>query len=269
MGEAHSALLADEAYSFSNMARVGIALFDQAHGQPMGAEDELNARAIRKVAKYFSYVGGESLDVERMIVEVLDAALGKIVVGLAVDATPFFEAAERGGIRIVRVEREEDEFVEAAGLFEGGDGVCCEWFPIAHGSDGQGINIGLQSGDKFRALALGEDANGRAAADHGVAPGDGDAALLGDVTGERAANEIDRAERNDVRVEKEIAEEGLDVIEGIRSAQLEQNDAHALLWVVAHEYFPFFGREEIGLQCEMKRQLKNKIMYSRTEDRPL
>ncbi len=126
------------------------------------------------------------------------------------------------------IEGEEDEFIETAVFFECGDGIFGERLPIAHGGDGDRIDVRLQGGDEFGALALREDANRRAAADHGVALGDRNATFLGDVSGERAANEIDGTERNDVGIEKEIAEEGFDGIEGIRPTQLKENDADAL-----------------------------------------
>ena len=119
-------------------------------------------------------------------------------------------------------EREKNEFIEAAGFFKRGDGVFGERLPVAHGGDGNGIDVGLQSGDEFSSLALGEDANGGTAADHGVTLGNGNTALFGDVAGDRATNEIDGTEGDDVGIKKEIAQEGFDGIEGIRAAPVER-----------------------------------------------
>ena len=37
---------------------------------------------------------------------------------------------------------------------------------------------------------------------------------------------------DDVRIEKEIVEEWLDGVEGVRAAELEEDDADALFWIV-------------------------------------
>ena len=174
-----------------------------------------------------------------MIVEGFNAALGERVDRFAVDAAPFLEAAERGGVGIVGIEREQDEFVEMAGGFEGGDGVFGERLPVAHGGDGYGIDVGLEGADKAGALAFGEDGDGRAAADHGVASGDGRRALFCDVAREGAADEIERAQGNDVGIEEEIAQEGFDGGERIRAAQLEEDDADAFF--CGGHGDPFFG----------------------------
>ena len=235
VGKTLRALFADEANGFVDVLRIGIALFDEAHGQAVGAEEEMDARGIGKLAEAFADVGDEGFDVERMIVEIFDGAFGESVDRFAVDAAPFFEAAERGGVGIVGIEREEDEFIETAGRFEGGDGVFGERLPVAHGGDGDGIDVGLEGLDEADALAFGENADGRAAANHGVASGDGRRAFFGDVAGERAANEIERAEGDDVRVEEEIAEEGFDGVEGVGAAELEEDDADAFFVVVVTE----------------------------------
>jgi len=234
VGKLLRALLANETNGFFHVARIGIALFDQTEGEAMGAENQMDAGGIGKLTKDFADVGDECLDVKRMIVEVLDGAFGEGVDGLAVNTTPLFETAERGGIGIVRIKRKKDEFVETPLLFDFGCGVLSEGLPVAHGGDGDGIDVRFKRFYKTDALAFGENANGRAAANLSVALGDRDAAFFGDKTGERAANEIDRAEGDDVRVEKEIAEKGLDGAEGIGAAELEEDDADAFSIASAH-----------------------------------
>ena len=117
VGVTRGALFANEANGFGNVLGIGIALFDEAHREAVGAEEKMNARGVGKLAQAFADVGDESFDVQRMIVKGFNAALGKRVHGFAVDAAPFLKAAERGGIGIVRIEREEDEFIERAGGF--------------------------------------------------------------------------------------------------------------------------------------------------------
>src|ERR1700722_8522884 len=123
-----------------------------------------------------------------------DGAFGESVHRLAVNTAPFFQTAERGGLGIVRVKREKDELVEAVGFFYGGDGVFRERLPVTHRSDGDGIDVRTDRGDEFAALAFGEEGDRRAPADLAVAQGDGRSALLGDVAGQRAADEVERAE---------------------------------------------------------------------------
>src|SRR5271165_3065177 len=238
VGKFLGASFADQAHGFFNVARIGIALFDQAHGQAVGAEDEMDARAIGKLAEAFANIGDQGLNVERVIEEMLDAAFGEGVVGLAVDAAPFFEAAERGGVGEVRVERKENEFVEVVLFLDGGDSVFGKRLPVAHGGDCDGIHVWAYGGDEFGALAFSEEADGRAAADLAVALSYGRSAFFGDVAGEGAADEVERAERDDVRIEEEIAEEGLDGGEGVRAAELEEDDADAFFglgsWLSRH-----------------------------------
>ncbi len=136
-----------------------------------------------KLAKNFADVGDERLDVQRMIEEVFDGPFGKRVGGLTVNFAPFFQATECGGEGIVRIEREKNEFVEMVFLFDLGDGVFGQWFPVAHSGDGYGIDVGFESGDEFGALAFGEDTNGGAAANLAVTLSDRNATFLGDVTG--------------------------------------------------------------------------------------
>ncbi len=217
VGKFCGALFTDEANGFFDVARIGIALFDEAHGKAVGAENEMNAGAIGKLAKNFADVGDERFDVERMIEEVFDGAFGEGVGRLAVDFAPLFEAALRCCKGVVRVERKQDEFVEIIFFFDFGDGVFGKRLPVAHGGDGHWVDIGFESGDEFCALAFGKYADGRAAADLAIALGYRDAAFFCNVTGERAAKEIERTERDDVGVEEEIGEEGLDGIERVGS----------------------------------------------------
>jgi hypothetical protein len=145
----------------------------------------------------------------------------------------------------VRVEREQDEFVETIGFFDCGDSVGGERLPIPHGRDGYRIEIRADGGDKFAALAFREDADGRPAPDLAVALGYGRSAFFGDIAGERAADEIERAQRDDVRIEKEIAKEGFDGDERIGAPELEEDDADAFLGLGSHR----FRRDSLSWAC--------------------
>src|SRR5258708_19382462 len=63
------AAFADEAHGLLNVTGVRIAVFNQAHWQAVRAEDEMNARAVRKLSQAFANVGDERLDVERVVEE--------------------------------------------------------------------------------------------------------------------------------------------------------------------------------------------------------
>jgi len=213
VGKTLSALFADETESFIDVLGIRVTFFDEAHGKAVGAEEEMNAGRIGKLAQAFADVGDEGFDVKRVIVEVFDGTLGKSVNRFAVNAAPLFEAAERGGVGIMGIERQEDKFIEAAGIVKRGDGVFGEGLPVAHGRDGDRVDVRLEGLDEADALAFGENGDGGATANHGVASGDRGRAFFGDVTGERSANEIGWAEGDDVRVKKEIAEKGFDGVE--------------------------------------------------------
>ena len=237
IGKFLRAAFADQAHGLFNMSRVGIAVFDEAHGQAVSAEDEMNARAVGKLAQALADVGDERLDVKRVVEEVFDGALGERVCGRAVDAAPFFQATERGGVGIVRVKREKDKFIEAVGFFDGGDGVFGERLPVAHRGDGDGIEVRADSGDEFAALAFSEDGDGRAAADLAVTQSDGRSTFFGDIAGERAADEVKRAERDNVGVAEEVAEEGFHGGERVGAAELEEDDADAFFGLGSHGCF--------------------------------
>jgi hypothetical protein len=94
------------------------------------------------------------------------------------------------------------------------------------------------------AVTLRENADGRAAADHAVALGNRHTTLFGNVAGERAANEIQRPERDDVRIEKEVAQERFNGFKRVWAAELKEDDANSFFGITAHGHFLFFGREE-------------------------
>src|ERR1700692_2876846 len=114
------------------LARVGIALFDQAHRQSVSAENQVNPRAVRKLPQHTTDVFNQTEDIQRMIVETFDHSFGWSAAGSRPlrairNAVPFFHAAERGGVGIVRVKRQQHNFVEWSGVAQ-----CVEGFD-AHG----------------------------------------------------------------------------------------------------------------------------------------
>jgi hypothetical protein len=234
VGITRGAEFVDQANGFIDVLGVGVALLHEAHGDAVSAEDQMDERSVGKLAETFADVLNKGLNVERMVVETFDGALRKRVDGFAVDAAPLLEAAESGGERIVRIEREENEFIETSGALEASDGFFRERLPVTHRGDGDGIDVRLDGFDEAHALALRENADGRAATNHAIALRDGDAAFFGDIAGERATDEVERAEGDDVGITEEIAKEGLDIGERVGAAELEEDDADAFFGVGGH-----------------------------------
>ncbi len=193
VGKTGGTLFADETNGFRDVFGIGIPLLDKAHGEAMGAEKKMDSQGVRKLAETLADVRDERFDVERMIVEIFDGALGKRVDRFTVNATPLFEAAERSSVGIMGIQREKDEFIQTASRFEGGDGVFGERLPVAHSRDGDGIDVGSEGLNETSALAFSEKGDRRAATNHGVAGRDRRRAFFGDVAGERAANEVEWA----------------------------------------------------------------------------
>ena len=82
-------------------------------------------------------------------------------------AIPFLQAAAGGRERIMRIKRQQNEFVIRLAL-ERGDGLGSAGMPIAHGDNGARGKVRSQSHFQGTRLLLGKTANGRATANCGV-----------------------------------------------------------------------------------------------------
>src|SRR5207247_5221760 len=71
----------------SHLMRIRVAFFDHTHGQAVSAENELRARTVRKLPQSGRDFLDQSLDVMRMIVEILNQMLRRAVARLSKDAT--------------------------------------------------------------------------------------------------------------------------------------------------------------------------------------
>src|SRR6266481_4706905 len=92
------AQLANQPHCLFDLLRIGVALFYQAHRQPMRAEDEMNARAVRELPQNRTDAFDQRLDVERMLVKMVDRTLRRAAVVLAPfrtfnNAPPLFQTA--------------------------------------------------------------------------------------------------------------------------------------------------------------------------------
>ena len=233
------AALEHQAHGFLHLARIGIAAIDEGNRQAMRAENEMNAGGIGEVAEARRDAFGERLNIERMIVEFFDRVHFRGVrggSGWAIETRPFLHAADGGGERILRIEREEDQIVQGRGA-DGGDGFAREGMPIAHGYETFRVAASIASGGERAlegsSLALGEQANWGTAADRGVMIGHDARAPVRDPPGERAARQPRAGEINNVGIAKKIVEEWLDRVGRVGATQLEHHYADALAFAHA------------------------------------
>src|SRR2546423_11048613 len=98
--------LAHETYGRFNLIWVGVTFLDQTHGQPMRAEHQMNARAVRELPKHGADSLHQRLNVQRVIIELPNGMFLWFPVRRTTDATPFFQATEGRSVRKVRIERQ-------------------------------------------------------------------------------------------------------------------------------------------------------------------
>ena len=115
------AFLTGQTHGRFYLSRVGVALFDQAHGQAVSAEDQMNPGAVRKLPQHTADVFNKTAYVQRVIVEAFHHSFGRRTAGsgplrVVGHAVPFFHAAERGGVGIVGIQGEQHNFIEWSGV---------------------------------------------------------------------------------------------------------------------------------------------------------
>src|SRR5277367_1602860 len=136
-----SSLFADKPNSSLDLIRIRITFFDEAHRQSVRAENLMNAGAVCEVPQNRTDSLHERLNIKRIVVELTDSALRRATFWLPIDAPPLLEAAKSCGIRELRVERKEHDLIQRRGLAQRLDGFFGHWMPVAHGDDGDGINL--------------------------------------------------------------------------------------------------------------------------------
>src|SRR6202030_755669 len=131
----------------------------------MRAENELHFAAIIETRERRFDIADERLDILRMHVKFLDddlarrgwrAALRRRLRG--VDATPFFQAAERGGEGGMRIKRQQNESVECRRWPYSVDSFLRERMPVAHGDEAAGVEVARKGGFESARLKFGEPA---------------------------------------------------------------------------------------------------------------
>lgn len=210
---------------------IRVTLFDKAHWQSVGAEDEMNFFGLREAFESFVDAFDEGGDVERVIVKIVDHFYGGRLRGGRsqnfigpIKALPFFQATSRCRERIMRVEREENQFVESETL-KFGDCFGGERMPVAHRDDDGSIEIGRERRGQGAGLAICEFDDGRAAANGLIMFADDLGTLSRDESCERFAGESGAHEVDDFGIAEKVIEERLDRGERVRAAQLEEYDA--------------------------------------------
>src|SRR5580692_629101 len=105
-----------------------------------------------------------------MVIELANGALRRAVLRPPVDTAPFLEAAKRCGVRKMGVERKEYDLLERPGFAQRLGGFRGQRVPVAHGNDGDGIDLARERVDQCAALPLGERSDRGTAANLGVLP---------------------------------------------------------------------------------------------------
>src|SRR5712691_3135280 len=100
---------------------IRIALLDQTHRQTMRAEYQMNSRTVRELPQYGSDPLNQRLNIQRVVVKILDRALWRFGNGgsplrLVGDPAPFIQAAQCSGVGIMRIEWQENDFIQRAGI---------------------------------------------------------------------------------------------------------------------------------------------------------
>src|SRR6266478_7991134 len=194
---------------------IRVALLDQTHWQTVRAEHQMNPRAVREMPQYRSNPLNQRLNIKRMIVEIVDGAFywfpcRQFPLCLIGDPAPFLQAAECRRVRIVRIKRQQDDFVKLLRLAQHIHGLSREWMPVTHRRDSHRVNVRRDRLYQTHSLAFGERPNRRAPPDLTVLAGDGNRPARRNELRNRATEQSKRSERNNVGVQKQIQQKRLD-----------------------------------------------------------
>src|SRR5260370_11917648 len=100
---------------------IRIALLEQIDGETVRVELQMNWRTVRELPQYGSDPLNQRLNIQRVLVKIVDGAFrwfgtGVSPLRLIDDPAPFLQAAQRRGVGIMRVEWQENEFIQPAGI---------------------------------------------------------------------------------------------------------------------------------------------------------
>ena len=100
--------LQDESRGGFDLALIGVALLDEAYGEAVGAEDDMDVGGPVEMGEAQGNAVTDGVDVARMIVEILDDVERQRRASRLITAGPFSEAGAGGGDRVLGIERKKD-----------------------------------------------------------------------------------------------------------------------------------------------------------------
>src|SRR2546429_8073259 len=176
----------------------------------------------------------QRLNIEWMIVKIVDGALrsspcGRSPVCLIRGAPPFLQAAQCRSVRIVRIERQQDDFSQLPSLAQRVHRFRRKRMPVTHRRDCHRIDVRRNSLHQSNSLPLRERSDRRTSADFCVALSDGNRPPRRNKPGNRAPQQSEGTERDNVGVQKQIQQKRLDGLQRIRPAALKQYNPDSLL----------------------------------------
>ena len=251
------------------LAHVGVARVHEPLGQAVGAEEEghLVAGLDRERVERLRHRVGQGIEIAGLFGIAVDALDPKASapLGPGQDAAELTLGRPGGGLRVVGVEGEGHDALDAFGR-EGPQRLLGARLPVAHG-DGHPdpVAVAIQAGFEGPGLLAGEAELRRAAADGGVVAPDGGPAELGDQPGEERLHPRAEGQLDDVAIGEEVDEEGLDVGQGVRTAEVEEQDPCLL-----HGPLDRAGEDRRAAALAFSRRWRSKIMHTlRAKSRPV
>ena len=142
----------------------------------MSAEDQMNPRTVRELPQHGSDPLNQRLNIQRMIVKIVYGAFRwppgcLFPLRLVGDPAPLLQAAQCGGVGILRIKRQQNDFIQWPGLAQRPHRFSRERMPVTHRHYGNRINVRRDRFDETQALPFGERPNRRASPDLTVLDG--------------------------------------------------------------------------------------------------
>src|SRR5215467_6770014 len=147
----------------------------------------------------------------------------------------------------MRIERKQNNFIQLPSRAQGRDRFFREGFPVTHRRNGHNIDLRLERRNQCFPLPLRQNLNRRTPPNHRVSLSDGHGTLLCNVVRQRFAQKTERPHRNDVWIQKQIAQKRFDTLKRVRSAQLKQHHADSfsagqrISLSASSQFFTYFG----------------------------
>ena len=176
----------------------------------MRAENQMNAGAVRKLPQHRANPLHQRLNVQRVIVEMVDGAFRRPAVRLSIHAPPLFQAAQRRGVGIVRIQRQQHNFIERPCLAQPLHRFACQRMPVAHRGHRYRVDVRRHRLHQGLALPFRQCSNRRASADLRVLLCHRNRPSRRNQFCNRPPQQSQRPQGNDVWVEEKVQQERLD-----------------------------------------------------------